>query len=164
MNIKSQNKKIELLAPVGDERGLKAAVNAGADAVYFGTKSFNARVGAAENFDEKALQENIKFAKLRNVNVYITVNTLVYNDEIDKVLPLIKTVSDLGADAIIVQDLGIIDIVRNNLNIAMHASTQMSCNNLDSIKLLKSIGIDRVVLAREMSLDNIKYIRDNTDI
>ena len=164
LNIKTQNKKIELLAPVGDERGLKAAVNAGADAVYFGTKSFNARVGAAENFDEKALEENIKFAKLRNVNVYITVNTLVYNDEIDKVLPLIKTVSDLGADAIIVQDLGVIDIVRNNLNIPMHASTQMSCNNLDSVKLLKSIGIDRVVLAREMSLDNIKYIRDNTDI
>ena len=160
----NKNKKIELLAPVGDERGLKAAVNAGADAVYFGTKSFNARVGAAENFDEKALEENIKFAKLRNVNVYITVNTLVYNDEIDKVLPLIKTVSDFGADAIIVQDLGIIYIVRNNLNIAMHASTQMSCNNLDSVKLLKSIGIDRVVLAREMSLENIKYIRDNTDI
>lgn len=160
----NKNKKIELLAPVGDERGLKAAVNAGADAVYFGTKSFNARVGAAENFDEKALENNIKFAKLRNVNVYITVNTLVYNDEIDKVLPLIKSVSDLGADAIIVQDLGIIDIVRNNLNIAMHASTQMSCNNLDSVKLLKSIGIDRVVLAREMSLENIKYIRDNTDI
>lgn len=160
----NKNKKIELLAPVGDERGLKAAVNAGADAVYFGAKSFNARVGAAENFDEKALEENIKFAKLRNVNVYITVNTLVYNDEIDKVLPLIKTVSDFGADAIIVQDLGIIYIVRNNLNIAMHASTQMSCNNLDSVKLLKSIGIDRVVLAREMSLENIKYIRDNTDI
>ncbi len=164
MNIKSQNKKIELLAPVGDERGLKAAVNAGADAVYFGTKSFNARVGAAENFDEKALENNIKFAKLRNVNVYITVNTLVYNDEIDKVLPLIKSVYNLGADAIIVQDLGIIDIVRNNLNIAMHASTQMSCNNLDSVKLLKNVGIDRVVLAREMSLENIKYIRDNIDI
>lgn len=164
LNIKTQNKKIELLAPVGDERGLKAAVNAGADAVYFGTKCFNARVGAAENFDEKAIEENIKFAKLRNVNVYITVNTLVYNDEIDKVLPLIKSVSDLGADAIIVQDLGVIDIVRNNLNIPMHASTQMSCNNLDSVKLLKSIGIDRVVLSREMSLENIKYIRDNTDI
>ncbi|PPS21860.1 peptidase U32 [Brachyspira murdochii] len=164
MNIRTQNKKIELLAPVGDERALKAAVNAGADAVYFGTKSFNARVGAAENFDEKALEENIRFAKLRDVNVYITVNTLVYNDEIDKVLPLIKSVYNMGADAIIVQDLGIIDIVRNNLNIAMHASTQMSCNNLDSVKLLKSIGLDRVVLAREMSLDNIKYIRDNTDI
>ncbi|OEJ19152.1 peptidase U32 [Brachyspira hampsonii] len=164
LNIKTQNKKIELLAPVGDERALKASVNAGADAVYFGTKSFNARVGAAENFDEKALEENIRFAKLRDVNVYITVNTLVYNDEIDKVLPLIKSVYNMGADAIIVQDLGIIDIVRNNLNIAMHASTQMSCNNLDSVKLLKSIGLDRVVLAREMSLDNIKYIRDNTDI
>lgn len=164
LNIKTQNKKIELLAPVGDERALKAAVNAGADAVYFGTKSFNARVGAAENFDEKALEENIRFAKLRDVNVYITVNTLVYNDEIDKVLPLIKSVYNIGADAIIVQDLGIIDIVRNNLNIAMHASTQMSCNNLESVKLLKSIGLDRVVLAREMSLDNIKYIRDNTDI
>ena len=64
-NIKTQNKKIELLAPVGDERGLKAAVNAGADAVYFGTKSFNARVGAAENFDEKALEENMKIRKIK---------------------------------------------------------------------------------------------------
>ncbi|WP_295155326.1 U32 family peptidase [uncultured Brachyspira sp.] len=158
------NKKIELLAPAGDERGLRAAVNAGADAVYFGTKSFNARVGAAQNFDEKTLEKNIKFAKLRNVNVYITVNTLAYNDEIDKVMPLIKNIYDMGADAVIVQDLGIIDIVRNNFNIPMHASTQMSCNNLYSVNLLKKIGIDRVVLAREMSLENIKYIRNNTDI
>ncbi|WP_295160596.1 U32 family peptidase [uncultured Brachyspira sp.] len=162
-NFNKYNKKIELLAPAGDERGLKASVNAGADAVYFGVKSFNARAGAASNFDEKTIEENIKFAKLRNVKVYITVNTLVYDDEIDKAVSVIERVSNLGADAVIVQDFGIIDIVRNNFNIPMHASTQMSCNNLYGVKLLKSIGIERVVLAREMSLSSIKYIRDNID-
>lgn len=157
-------KKIELLSPVGDERGLKAAVNSGANGVYFGAKSFNAREYAAENFDDKAIENAIKFAKLRNVKVYITVNTLVYNDEIDKAILLIKNIYDMGADAIIVQDLGIIDIVRNNLNIPMHASTQMSCNNTYSVKLLEKLGIERVVLAREISIENIKEIRKNTSI
>lgn len=157
-------KKIELLSPVGDERGLKAAVNSGANGVYFGAKSFNARKYAAENFDDKAIENAIKFAKLRNVKVYITVNTLVYNDEIDKVIYLIKNLNDMGADAIIVQDLGIIDIVRNNLNIPMHASTQMSCNNSYAVKMLEKLGIERVVLARETSIENIKEIRKNTNI
>lgn len=157
-------KKIELLSPVGNERGLKAAVNSGANGVYFGAKSFNAREYAAENFDDKAIENAIKFAKLRNVKVYITVNTLVYNDEIDKAILLIKNIYDMGADAIIVQDLGIIDIVRNNLNIPMHASTQMSCNNTYSVKLLEKLGIERVVLARETSIENIKEIRKNTNI
>ena len=157
-------KKIELLSPVGDERGLKAAVNSGANGVYFGAKSFNAREYAAENFDDKAIENAIKFAKLRNVKVYITVNTLVYNDEIDKAILLIKNIYDMGADAIIVQDLGIIYIVRENLNIPMHASTQMSCNNTHSVKLLEKLGIERVVLARETSIENIKEIRKNTNI
>lgn len=157
-------KKIELLSPVGDERGLKAAVNSGANGVYFGAKSFNAREYAAENFDDKAIENAIKFAKLRNVKVYITVNTLVYNDEIDKAILLIKNIYNMGADAIIVQDLGIIDIVRNNLNIPMYASTQMSCNNTYSVKLLEKLGIERVVLARETSIENIKEIRKNTNI
>lgn len=157
-------KKIELLSPVGNERGLKAAVNSGANGVYFGAKSFNAREYAAENFDDKAIENAIKFAKLRNVKVYITVNTLVYNDEIDKVISLIKNLNDMGADAIIVQDLGIIDIVRENLNIPMHASTQMSCNNSYAVKLLEKLGIERVVLARETSIENIKEIRKNTNI
>lgn len=157
-------KKIELLSPVGDERGLKAAVNSGANGVYFGAKSFNAREYAAENFDDKTIENAIKFAKLRNVKVYITVNTLVYNDEIDKAILLIKNIYDMGADAIIVQDLGIIDIIRNNLNIPIHASTQMSCNNTYSVKLLEKLGIERVVLARETSIENIKEIRKNTNI
>lgn len=157
-------KKIELLSPVGDERGLKAAVNSGANGVYFGAKSFNAREYAAENFDDKTIENAIKFAKLRNVKVYITVNTLVYNEEIDKAILLIKNIYNIGADAIIVQDLGIIDIVRNNLNIPMHASTQMSCNNTYSVKLLEKLGIERVVLARETSIENIKEIRKNTNI
>ena len=160
----NKNDKIELLSPVGDERGLKAAINGGADAVYFGAKSFNAREHAAENFDDKTIENAIKFAKLRNVKTYITVNTLVYNDEIDKVIYLIKNLNDMGADAIIVQDLGVIDIVRNNLNIPMHASTQMSCNNSYAVKLLEKLGIERVVLARETSIENIKKIRKNANI
>ena len=160
----NKNDKIELLSPVGDERGLKASINGGADAVYFGAKSFNAREHAAENFDDKTIENAIKFAKLRNVKTYITVNTLVYNDEIDKVISLIKNLNDMGADAIIVQDLGIIDIVRNNLNIPMHASTQMSCNNSYAVKLLEKLGIERVVLARETSIENIKKIRKNANI
>ena len=164
MKIKEKINKIELLSPVGDERGLKAAINAGADAVYFGAKSFNARKHASENFDDKAIENAIKFAKLRNVKTYITVNTLVYNDEIDKAILLIKNLNDMGADAIIVQDFGIIDIVRENLNIPMHASTQMSCNNSYSVKLLEKLGIERVVLARETSIENIKEIRKNTNI
>ena len=164
MKIKDKINKIELLSPVGDERGLKAAINGGADAVYFGAKSFNAREHAAENFDDKTIENAIKFAKLRNVKTYITVNTLVYNDEIDKVIYLIKNLNDMGADAIIVQDLGIIDIVRNNLNIPMHASTQMSCNNSYAVKLLEKLGIERVVLARETSIENIKKIRKNANI
>lgn len=164
MKIKEKINKIELLSPVGDERGLKAAINAGADAVYFGAKSFNAREHASENFDDKAIENAIKFAKFRNVKTYITVNTLVYNDEIDKAILLIKNLNDMGADAIIVQDLGIIDIVRENLNIPMHASTQMSCNNSYSVKLLERLGIERVVLARETSIENIKEIRKNTNI
>ena len=160
----NKNDKIELLSPVGDERGLKASINGGADAVYFGAKSFNAREHAAENFDDKTIENAIKFAKLRNVKTYITVNTLVYNDEIDKVIYLIKNLNDMGADAIIVQDLGIIDIVRNNLNIPMHASTQMSCNNSYAVKLLEKLGIERVVLARETSIENIKEIRKNANI
>ena len=164
MKIKNKINKIELLSPVGDERGLKAAINAGADAVYFGAKSFNAREHAAENFDDKTIENAIKFAKLRNVKAYITVNTLVYNDEIDKVIYLIKNLNDMGVDAIIVQDLGVIDIVRNNLNIPMHASTQMSCNNSYAVKLLEKLGIERVVLARETSIENIKKIRKNANI
>ena len=160
----NKNDKIELLSPVGDERGLKAAINGGADAVYFGAKSFNAREHAAENFDDKTIENAIKFAKLRNVKTYITVNTLVYNDEIDKVISLIKNLNDMGVDAIIVQDLGVIDIVRNNLNIPMHASTQMSCNNSYAVKLLEKLGIERVVLARETSIENIKKIRKNANI
>lgn len=162
--MKIKDKKIELLSPVGNERGLKAAINAGADAVYFGAKSFNAREHAAENFDDKTIENAIKFSKLRNVKVYITVNTLVYNDEIDKVISLIKNLYNMGADAIIVQDLGIIDIIRNNINIPMHASTQMSCNNSYSVKLLEKLGLERVILARETSIEDIKEIRKNSNI
>ena len=113
-------KKIELLSPVGDERGLKAAVNSGANGVYFGAKSFNAREYAAENFDDKAIDNAIKFAKLRNVKVYITVNTLVYNDEIDKALSnYLKAIARNDAFAPAYKKAGILFFARGDFEDAI---------------------------------------------
>lgn len=156
-------KKVELLSPVGSEKALKAAVNSGADSIYMGTTSHNARMGA-ENFNEQNIENAIKYAKLRDVKAYITLNTLLYNNEINKIISLVKNLHDMGADAVIVQDLGIVNIIRNNLKINMHASTQMSCHNLDSVKLLKRLGVSRVVMAREMNIEDISNIAKNIDM
>lgn len=156
-------KKIELLSPAGSEKSLKAAVNSGADSVYMGTTFLNARMGA-ENFGEEKIEANIKYAKLRGVKVYITLNTIVYNNELESIIPLVKNIHEMGADAVIVQDLGVADIIRNNLKINMHASTQMSCHNLPSVKLLEKIGFSRAVMARETSIEDIKNIAKNTKV
>lgn len=156
-------KKVELLSPVGGLNHLKAAVASGADSVYFGSTMFNARMGA-ENFEGISIEHAIKYAKLRNVKVYITFNTLLYNNEIKPAIDMIKNIYSMGADAVIVQDLGLLKAIRDNINIAIHASTQMSCNNLASVKLLEKLNISRVVLAREMTIKNIKFIAENTKV
>ena len=155
---------IDLLSPVGDFECLKAAVQNGADSVYLGGSSFNARASAA-NFDKEALKEAIRYAKLRNVKVNFTLNTLIKDDEFEDAVNLAKYVYMLGADAIIVQDLGLAKYIIDNLpKMDVHASTQMTIHNLQGVLALEKLGFKRVVLARELSLSEIEYICSNSNI
>lgn len=157
-------KKIELLSPVGDFECLKAAVQNGADSVYFGASSFNARVSAT-NFNLSGLKEAIRYAKLRGVNTHLTLNTLVKNNEFEDAVFLAKKAYEFGIDAIIVQDLGLATFLINNFpDLPIHASTQMTINNLDGVLEAEKLGFKRVVLSRELSLEEIEYICSRTSI
>jgi len=156
--------KIELLAPVGSMESLYAAVQNGADAVYLGGKLFNARQYAA-NFDDEELKKAVEYAHLRDVKVYVTVNILIDDLEMKETLRFIKYLYDINVDGIIVQDLGLAYLIRNLFHdFDLHASTQMTINNLPGAIFLSNFGFKRVVLARETPLEEIKRIRDNTDI
>ena len=155
---------IELLSPVGDFECLKAAVQNGADAVYFGAGSFNARAFAS-NFDDDVLEKAITYAKLRGVKTNLTLNTLIKNDEIQDAIELAKKAYEFGIDAIIVQDLGLANyLIKNFPDLAIHASTQMSVHSLEGVLALQKMGFSRVVLSRELSLEEIEYICKNSDI
>lgn len=155
---------IELLSPVGDFECLKSAVQNGADAVYFGAGSFNARASAT-NFDNEALEKAITYAKLRGVKTNLTLNILIKNDEIPQAIELAKKAYELGIDAVIVQDLGLARyLIKNFPGLAVHASTQMSVHNLEGVLALQKMGFSRVVLSRELSLKEIEYICKNSDI
>ena len=154
----------ELLSPVGDFECLKAAVQNGADSVYFGASSFSARA-SAKNFDLAELKEAIAYAKLRNVKTHLTLNTLIKNDEFEDAVNLASKAYEFGIDAIIVQDLGLAKfLIKNFPNLPIHASTQMTVHNLDGVKLLEDLGFSRVVLARELSTSEIEYICKNSNI
>ena len=157
-------RKIELLSPVGDFECLKAAVQNGANSVYLGASSFSARAKAT-NFGSEELLNAIKYAKLRNVSVHLALNTLIKNDEFESAVNLAIDAYNMGVDAIIVQDLGLATyLLKNYPEIPLHASTQMTVHNLDGVKQLENLGFTRVVLSRELTLDEIKYIRENTNI
>ena len=157
-------KKIELLSPVGDFECLKAAVQTKANAVYFGAKSFGARAFAS-NFDDNTLEEAINYAKLRNVKTNLTLNTLIKENEFEDAFNLAKKAYEFGIDAIIVQDIGLAtELIHRIPNLPIHASTQMTIHNLEGVNLLKDLGFKRVVLSRELSLEEIQYICKNTDI
>ena len=157
-------KKIELLSPVGDFECLKAAVQNGANSVYLGASSFSARAKAT-NFGSEELLNAIKYAKLRNVSVHLALNTLIKNDEFESAVNLAIDAYNMGVDAIIVQDLGLATyLLKNYPEIPLHASTQMTVHNLDGVKQLENLGFTRVVLSRELTLDEIKYIRENTNV
>ena len=157
-------KNYELLAPVGDFECLKAAVQNGANAVYLGASSFSARAKAT-NFAGDELKEAIKYAKLRNVSVHLALNTLIKNDEFNEAIELAVNAYNAGVDAIIIQDLGLASYLRKNYpEIPLHGSTQMTVHNLEGVKQLEKLGFTRVVLSRELSIDEIKYIRENTNI
>ena len=134
-------KKPELLSPVGDFECLKAAVQNGADSVYLGASQFNARA-RAKNFDMETLAEAIKYAKLRDVKVHITLNILLKDNEFKDAVRLAIDCYNLGDDAFIIQDLGLIQyLTKNYPEIPVHASTQMTIHNLAGCKQLESMGV-----------------------
>ena len=143
---------IELLSPAGDFTCVKAAVQNGADAIYLGASSFNARASAT-NFSLDELKEVINYAHIRNVKVHLTLNTLIKNNEFSEALSIAEKAYEYGIDAIIVQDLGLATVLINNFpKLPIHASTQMSVHNLEGVKVLENLGFQRVVLSRELSL------------
>lgn len=155
---------IELLSPAGNIESFKAACSSGADAIYMGLSKFNARV-MAENFDEDMYIECIKYAHMRGIKVYLTLNTILFDNEIKDALNLVLKLYSHGLDAVIVQDIGIANLIKKMIpNISLHASTQMSVHSLEQLKYLEKIGFNRVVLARELTVDEIKYICKNTDL
>lgn len=157
-----KNRKIEILAPVGGEEQLLAAVRCGADAVYFGLQNFNARRNAS-NFNGENLQDTIDYCHERNCRVNITVNTIVHDSEIDEMHKTVDTAAMAGADALIIQDFAVARYVKDRWpDLAMHASTQMAVHNSEGVRILKDYGFKQFVLARELSLDEIKEIYDKT--
>ena len=157
-------KPVEILAPAGSFDALVAAVRCGANAVYLGAGDFNARRNA-DNFTEKELKEAINYCHVRNVKVYLTLNTLVFDAEVSAALELLSCVCALGADALIVQDLGLARLIREVApDMPLHASTQMSVMNIEGLRELEELGFKRAVLPRELSFEEIRELKENTTL
>ena len=155
---------VELLSPVGEWDSLVAAVQNGANAVYFGANEFNARMNS-KNFDREELKNAIEYAKLRNVKTNLTLNILIKNDEFQKAMELVEYAYKCGIDAIIVQDLGLArEIIKKFPKLDIHSSTQMTIYNLKGAQEIQRLGFKRCVLARELSIEEIKQICKNTDL
>ena len=155
---------IELLSPAGSPEGVIAAVQNGADAVYMGMGAFNARRGA-KNFTDEEFVKAVRYCHVRGCKVYVTLNTLVNDREMRDAVAAAKLASDAGADALIVQDLGMSYAIRCALpDIPLHASTQMSLHNLAGVEAAAEMGITRAVLARELSFEQIRFITKNASI
>ena len=155
---------MKLLAPAGDFESLKSAVYNGADEVYLGVKEFNAR-NNIQGFTMENLGEAVNFAHIYGVKVYLAINILFTNTELQSALDVVVNAYNMGVDAFIVQDLGLAKILHDNYSqIELHASTQMGIHNLEGVKEIEKFGFSRVVLARETPLEEIKRIRDNSNI
>ena len=155
---------IDLLSPVGDFDCLKAAVQNGANSVYFGANLFSARAFAS-NFDLDELKNAIQYARIRGVKTNLTLNTLIKNNEFEDAFNLAKKAYEFGIDAIIVQDLGLAKmLIKSFPDLAIHASTQMSVHNLQGVLELQELGFKRVVLSRELSIGEIEYICRNSNV
>ncbi len=155
---------MELLAPVGDLQSFYAAVYNGADAVYLGLQNFNARI-KADNFTTDNIAEVVRFAHLYGVKVYVTVNILVADHEVDDFIAIVRACVQAHVDAYIVQDLGMAQLLLQRFpGIVLHASTQMGVHNLSGANVLQNLGFKRVVLARETKLADIKLIRAQTNL
>ena len=155
---------LELLSPAGSPEAVIAAVQNGADAVYMGLGNFNARRGA-KNFSDEEFEKAVRYCRIRDCKVYVTMNTLVGDREMQQATELARRVSDLGADAILVQDLGLLSVLKKAVpDIPLHASTQMSIHNLAGVEAAAEMGLTRAVLARELSLEQIKFITKRSPI
>ncbi|MBR4618907.1 MAG: U32 family peptidase [Bacilli bacterium] len=157
-------KKIELLSPAGDLERLKLTLSYGADAVYLGGKQFGLRANAT-NFTLEELKEGCRFAHSLGKKVYLTLNIVFHNKDIDNVFTYINDVVNAGIDAFIVSDIAICDYIKKHYkNVEVHLSTQASTTNYETVNFCKEIGIERIVLARELSRNEIKEIIDKTEI
>ena len=149
---------VELLAPAGSREALVAAVENGANAIYLAGNAFGARAYAS-NFDREALREAIHFAHLRRVAIHVTVNTIVADEEMGPLRDYLRFLYEAGADAVLVQDLGVARVAHETVpDLPLHASTQMSVSSLEGVRALAELGFTRVVLARELSLKEIRHI------
>lgn len=152
--------KVELLAPAGDMERLKTAIKFGADAVYMAGQSFGLRKNA-KNFDHDAMKEAVDYAHARNVRVHVTMNIVPHDKDLDGIVDYIKELEKIGVDALIISDPGIFQIAKENCDIDLHISTQASVTNSATINFWYKMGAKRVILARELSLDEIIEIRKN---
>ena len=154
----------EILAPVGGPEQLYAAVRCGANAVYLGTKGFNARRNAS-NFNYEELSEAVKYCHVRDVSVYVTVNTLIYDDEMSSLVEVADAISNAGVDGVIIQDMAVLDLFKRCYpSISRIASTQMAIHNVDGAKKIEELGFDTLVLARELSKEEIAEIVRSTSL
>ena len=154
----------ELLAPVGSMDHLKVAINAGASSVYLSGKNYGARK-FADNFTLNEIDEAVNIAHMHNVKVYVTVNTLIRESELENVMNYLSKLYSIGVDAVLVQDLGLVELINRHLpDLKIHASTQMTCENQQKLNYLENKGIKRVVLPREMRKEEIKNIKTNMEL
>ncbi len=157
----SKLNKIELLSPAGDMERLKASIDFGADAVYLAGNEFGMRTSSS-NFSLEELDEAVKLAHSRNVQIYLTCNTVPRNDEIKRLPEFLEEVDKIGIDALIISDIGVMELAKKYApNVEIHISTQAGVANYMTANTLYNLGAKRVVLARELSLDEIRFIKDN---
>ncbi|WP_279159783.1 U32 family peptidase [Thomasclavelia cocleata] len=157
-------KKIELLAPAGSYEALVAAVQNGANAIYLGGNAFSARAFAT-NFSREELKKAVIYAHLRNVKIYVTVNTLYEDNQFENLKDYLLFLATIDVDALIIQDVGLLHFVKKYFpDFEIHMSTQTSIYNLSAVKYFEELGVDRIVLARENSIEEIKNICNNTDL
>ena len=157
-------REFEVLSPAGDVENLKIAITSGADAVYFGLNKFNARM-KADNISMDNLSEIVKYAHLKGVRTYVTINTLLSDSELRELVDMVGECLLAGVDAFIVQDYGVIGVLKEVYpNIVLHGSTQLGVHNVRGARVAKELGLSRVVLSREVTLEDIREIRENVDI
>src|SRR5574344_1568345 len=157
-------KKPELLAPAGNYELLVAAIQAGCDAVYLGGNHFGARA-FSNNFTDEEIVKAINYAHLYGVKIYVTCNTLIYDDEVESFISFIEFLYKNNVDAVLIQDVGMFDLVHQTFpDLEIHASTQMHIHNLDGVELMQKLGVKRVVIARETSYDTIQKIKNKCNM